>query len=110
VELLPRYAHFQANSADRTWPVGQKRPNDLGLFDLHGNVWNWCQDETLNYPRRNSAQPNLDILRIDASSSRNMRGGSFFSHAPYVRASYRNDGPPDIGDSSVGLRVCRTCD
>jgi eukaryotic-like serine/threonine-protein kinase len=38
-ELLPRYAWYVTNSQDRTWPVGSKKPNDLGLFDMHGNVW-----------------------------------------------------------------------
>jgi formylglycine-generating enzyme required for sulfatase activity len=44
VELLPRYAWYAANSQERAWPVGQKRPNDLGLFDMHGNLWTWAQD------------------------------------------------------------------
>src|SRR5262249_23284302 len=49
-ELLGRYAWFLGNSRDRAWPVGQKRPNDLGLFDMHGNVWAWCQEGGWDYP------------------------------------------------------------
>ena len=41
--FLPRHAWHLNNSEDRTWPVGQKKPNGLGLFDTHGNVWKWCQ-------------------------------------------------------------------
>jgi formylglycine-generating enzyme required for sulfatase activity len=51
VELLPRYAWYLGNARDRSWPVGQKRPNDLGLFDLHGNVWNWVADPGYVYPQ-----------------------------------------------------------
>src|SRR5262249_3385315 len=93
IELLPRYANYQANSKERAWPVGQKRPNDLGLFDAHGNVWNWCQDKALLYPRRGSSLPARDaedMTLIDESSSRALRGGSFYILAPFVRSSNRN--------------------
>src|SRR5208282_774010 len=43
-ELLANYAWYQKNSTERTWPVGLLKPNDLGLFDMHGNVWTWCQE------------------------------------------------------------------
>jgi formylglycine-generating enzyme required for sulfatase activity len=43
-ELLGRYAWYLDNSEERSWPVGSLLPNALGLFDMHGNVFNWCQD------------------------------------------------------------------
>src|SRR5262249_2345702 len=43
-DLLGRYAWYVLNSPSRSQPVGLLRPNDLGLFDLHGNAWEWCQD------------------------------------------------------------------
>jgi formylglycine-generating enzyme required for sulfatase activity len=86
LELLPRYAFFMGNSREQAWPVGQKRPNDLGLFDMHGNVWQWCQDPCV------------------------LRGASFVYLPPDVRAAYR-DGPRPTGrNNSIGFRVARTCD
>jgi formylglycine-generating enzyme required for sulfatase activity len=43
-ELLPRYGWYVKNAGGRSRPVGSKKPNDLGLFDLHGNVYTWCQE------------------------------------------------------------------
>src|SRR6202035_3655114 len=43
-ELLGKYGWFAGNSQDHTWPVGLLKPNDFGLFDVYGNVWEWCQD------------------------------------------------------------------
>src|SRR5262249_11911962 len=48
--LLARYGHFSGNSSYRAWPVGQKRPNDLGLFDAEGNVSTWCGEQVRAYP------------------------------------------------------------
>jgi formylglycine-generating enzyme required for sulfatase activity len=42
-ELLSNYAWYNKNGRDRSWPVGGKKPNDLGLFDVRGNVFTWCQ-------------------------------------------------------------------
>ena len=43
-ELLPKYGWYNKNGRDRSWPVGSKKPNDLGLFDVNGNVFTWCQE------------------------------------------------------------------
>ena len=53
-ELLPNYACYQRNSADKTWPVGSLKPNDLGLFDTLGNVYTWCQERYKDNPQSNS--------------------------------------------------------
>src|SRR5205807_10525143 len=60
LELLPRHAWYLANAEDRTWPVGQKRPNDLGLFDMHGNVSTWCQKSARRYPPGSKERPARD--------------------------------------------------
>lgn len=43
-DLLGNYGWFLENAKDRSWPVGSRKPNDWGLFDMHGNIWNWCQN------------------------------------------------------------------
>ena len=45
VELLGQYAWYNQNSKDRAWPCGLVKPNDLGLFDMLGNVYEWCQEQ-----------------------------------------------------------------
>src|SRR5262249_40448148 len=67
-KLLEKYAWYQANSGDRTWPGGGKKPNDWGLFDMHGNVWVWCQDaETM--------EDNEQITSIKLTDRRMQCGG-----------------------------------
>lgn len=111
VELLPRYAWYLNNSNDRTWPVGQKRPNDLGLFDLHGNVWQWCQEGYRTCqpdPESKSIEDNEDIREITDRLSRVLRGGSVLNRPSSVRCPVRNDVRPPIRNNAYGLRLART--
>jgi formylglycine-generating enzyme required for sulfatase activity len=113
LELLPRYAWFIQNSHERAWPVGQKRPNDLGLFDVHGNVWSWIQDSAFyqpNHPGSNPLLDTLDIKYIDDRPSRVLRGTSFDAPAAYARTGYRDDVRSSGRYDSVGLRIARTYD
>ncbi|HKA08201.1 MAG TPA: formylglycine-generating enzyme family protein, partial [Gemmataceae bacterium] len=48
-ELLPKYAWSLRNAKEHAWPVGSLKPNDFGLFDMHGNAWSWCSDSYLHY-------------------------------------------------------------
>jgi formylglycine-generating enzyme required for sulfatase activity len=113
-ELLPRYAHYPSNSQQRTWPVGQKRPNDRGLFDMHGNVLTWCQEaEVFVYPSTAAGQPaedKEDIRDILDTQSLVLRGASIFIHAPLVRSANRLNVGPAIRVGDVSVRVCRTYD
>ncbi len=80
IDLLDAYARHQASSKDRAWPGGSLLPNDLGLFDMLGNAYEWCQDRYGNYPLRKegytSDHININEL-IDDKSARVVRGGSF---------------------------------
>jgi formylglycine-generating enzyme required for sulfatase activity/tRNA A-37 threonylcarbamoyl transferase component Bud32 len=106
-ELLPRHAWFLKNSEDRTWPTGQKKPNGLGLFDMHGNVWIWCQGgyRPYNPGRREDKEDNRDV--IDSIGGM-LRGGSFLSQAGYVRSASRDRNAPTYRYRKAGLRPART--
>jgi formylglycine-generating enzyme required for sulfatase activity len=88
-ELLPRYAWVENNARNRAWPGGQKRPNDLGLFDMHGNAWNWCLEPYVPYPASSGdAIPDKENLApILSMNSRVLRGGSFASPTPIARSA-----------------------
>jgi formylglycine-generating enzyme required for sulfatase activity len=71
-ELLREYAWYLNNARNRTWPVGTRKPNDLGLFDVHGNVWNWCQDEYDDYTPASETKPIDDTDDSAAARSTSM--------------------------------------
>jgi serine/threonine protein kinase/formylglycine-generating enzyme required for sulfatase activity len=111
-ELLPDYGWYYDNSGrgERTWPVGSKRPNDLGLFDTHGNVYNWCQDRLKDYsaPKSNDIEDREDGMDIVATAGRVLRGGSFTHRASSVRCAYRHEAVPGDRGDNVGFRLART--
>ncbi len=108
-ELLPKYAWYNKNSQERTWPVGSLKPNDLGLFDVQGNVFTWCQESFKGYPQGEEvSEDKEDVLTIVSTNSRVLRGGSFSVPASYVRSSYRNSSVPSNRNSSLGFRLART--
>jgi serine/threonine protein kinase/formylglycine-generating enzyme required for sulfatase activity len=117
VELLTRYAWFLGNSQDQAWPVGQKRPNDLGLFDMHGNVWNWVADPGYPYPQGKGAQAIIDqedlysgdmIYISDSKNSRVLRGGTYINPPAGVRSAQRIYIRPGLAFYNVGFRFART--
>jgi serine/threonine protein kinase/formylglycine-generating enzyme required for sulfatase activity len=110
-ELLPRYAWYRNNSQNRSWPVGSLKPNDLGLFDMHGNDYEWCQ-ETFN-PYGNSEDGKAtedmeDIAAITNGTRRLMRGGSFWHPPSVARSADRSGDVPAARNSVFGFRPVRT--
>jgi formylglycine-generating enzyme required for sulfatase activity len=110
-ELLPRYAWYVKNSKELAWPVGSLKPNDLGMFDVHGNVWTWCQEGFKNYLQGKDEQREEDKeedLTINYEGLRVLRGGSFLTHASLDRSAYRFRLVPSTRNLTFGFRPART--
>ena len=100
---LSRAGWYENNSGNRTHPVMQKSPNTLGLYDMHGNVTEWCWDWYASYPDEGEVDP------AGASSGLNRisRGGSWGTSAESAGSSYRLYYNPSYKSSSLGFRVVR---
>ena len=110
-DLLPKYAWYTKNSQEKTQPVGSLKPNDLGLFDVQGNVYTWCQERYKLYPKGQGEEPEddkEDILSINNQNSRVLRGGSFVGQASLVRSAHRILYVPANRGIGFGFRPART--
>ncbi len=102
---LHEYAWFRPNSGRQLHPVGQKRPNGFGLFDMSGNVAEWCSDWYGPYyydesPYENPRGPS-------SGRSRALRGGTAYHDATRIRITYRGMQRPDFAHSGIGFRPVR---
>jgi formylglycine-generating enzyme required for sulfatase activity len=105
INLLEFYARYQANSKDHAWRCGSLLPNDLGLFDMLGNVIEWCQERHALY-QPGKAESSIDDIVDD--HPRLLRGGSFIYRPAIVRSAYRDKYVPSAWSTYTGLRPART--
>ncbi len=100
-DKLENAGWFFDNSSNITCKVGQKAPNGLGLFDMSGNVFEWCSDWDGEYSSSSATDPEGPA----SGQTRIFRGGSWGSSASHCRTSFRYGDEPDTRDINVGLRL-----
>jgi formylglycine-generating enzyme required for sulfatase activity len=87
----------------KTTPVGSFPPNAFGLHDMHGNVWQWCQDRGGDYPQKDVVDPQ----GAEKGEDRVLRGGSWDSYPENCRSAHRHIGfRPGYRNSFLGFRIC----
>ena len=102
---LGSYAWYDDNSGGETHPVGQKQPNGLRLYDMSGNVWEWCEDVYVSdYSKVDTDNP----IYKGSGSDRVVRGGSWYGTPMFLRASDRGSFTPAGRNDDLGFRLART--
>ncbi|HUY31959.1 MAG TPA: formylglycine-generating enzyme family protein [Pirellulales bacterium] len=100
-ELLPKYAWYYVNSGEKRHAAGLLKPNDWGLFDLYGNVWEWCHDVAVD-----GATPTADGPAPAPEHS--LRGAPYTARPWFLFSSWRSTDAAITRDELIGFRVART--
>jgi formylglycine-generating enzyme required for sulfatase activity len=102
-DRLGQYAWFKTNANKTTHPVGQKKPNPWGLYDMHGNLWEWCNDYyDQNYYQKSGGE---NPLGPSTGQERVLRGGSWAGSAESSRSSTRYSETPGFADVCFGYEA-----
>ncbi len=106
-QLLGRYAWYLENSREQSQPVGQLLPNGWGLFDMHGNAFEWCQDPFQKYGEAHATQGDPAVADA-AGVIRVCRGGTWLFGPEQCRSATRIGNSPSSPNRAVGFRVARS--
>ena len=104
---LGEYAWYYNNAGSTTHPVGEKKPNQFGLYDMHGNVWEWCQDHWHNN-YKGAPDDGSAWVKDGKAALRVIRGGGWFNNAVSCRSANRNGHEPGARPDYLGFRLSRT--
>jgi serine/threonine protein kinase/formylglycine-generating enzyme required for sulfatase activity len=110
-DMLIKYGWCKANSGGKAQPVGLLKPNPLGLFDVHGNVGEWCQEQYIREylaPEGRVVEDREDRNPVQNASQRTLRGGNYYWPSSSARSAHRTEYAPNMRYRTLGFRIART--